>query len=591
MTGQEPTAQRGPGHPDSGGPDSASPEPGEPQPGEPQPGEPQPGELERGEPAERKPEGGGRVAGDRLGRFFDSVDRVGRKIPHPFMLFVYLLIALAVASAILAALHATAHVPGADKAVPVRGVISVAGIQHLLATLVDNFIGFPPLGVVLAVLLGVGVAERSGFLETMVSVVLARVPRWLMPYAVTYIAGQGHVMGDASMVILPPLAALAFRAVGRHPIAGMLGSFASTTVGYASGVLIGALDANLSTITASVVPHGLGVSTSVVMNYFFQAAAGLVLPLLTGFILVRWVEPTLPELPEPESQSQPESEPEAESESKDASESEAESEAGGATGAAVEATPEQRRGLRWGVLALGTFLTVVFCCWLIPGGPLRGPKGALLQSPFFDSIVTLVLLSFLICGIAYGIPAGTIRRASDVPRMMAEALRSMLGYIVIAFTAGQFIAMFDWSHLGDYLAVQGAGALRSAHLTGFPALLAAMVFSAVLSLVIFSGSSLWTVLAPVLVPVFVGLGLHPGVVQAAYRVGDSVTHPISPLNPYVYMLELSVRKYDTRFTLGMIFARMSLFVLPVAVLWAVVFAVFYFAGIPFGPGIPTTISR
>jgi aminobenzoyl-glutamate transport protein len=254
-------------------------------------------------------------------------------------------------------------------------------------------------------------------------------------------------------------------------------------------------------------------------------------------------------------------------------------------------TPEQRRGLWCGALALAAFLVLVFACWLIPGGPLRGPGGGLVKSPFFDGIVTLVMLAFLVCGVAYGVPAGTIRRASDVPRLMGEALKDMVGYIVIAFTAGQFIAMFTWSHVGDYLAVQGADVLRTAHLTGFWALLVAMVFSALLSLVVFSGSSLWTVLAPVLVPVFTGLGYHPAVVQAAYRVGDSVTHPISPLNPYVYMLELSARSWDRRFTLGMVFARLSLFVVPVALLWVVLFAVFYFAGLPFGPGVPTRVGH
>jgi aminobenzoyl-glutamate transport protein len=551
----------------------------------------------------------------RLGRFFAVVDRIGRRIPHPFLLFLYLLLALAVASAILASLHATAQVPGTSKTEPVRSVLSVTGLTNLLDTLVPNFIGFPPLGVVLAVLLGVGVAERAGFLTTVVSVVLTKVPRGLMPYAVTYIAAQGHVMGDASMVILPPLAALAFRAVGRHPLAGMIGCFASTSVGYASGVLIGALDANLSTITASVVPHGAGIGTSVVMNYFFQAATGLVLPLLTGFILVRWVEPTLPRLPEQPELSENENvggqqaaghagEPGAGAPAgrKDAS-------AGGSTaaastgpasttsastgpattgsagggaggpagpGALPSATAEERRGLAVAVTALGVFLALVFCCWLIPGGPLQGDGGALVKSPFFDGVVPLVMLAFLVCGIAFGIPAKTIRRPADVPRMMGEALQSMLGYIVIAFTAGQFIAMFDWSNLGDYLAVQGAGGLRAAHVTGFWALLLMMAFSGLLSLVIFSGASLWTVLAPVLVPVFVGLGLHPGVVQAAYRVGE-----------YVYMLELSARRYDPGFTLGSLFARLSLFVVPVAVLWAALFAVFYFAGIPFGPGVPT----
>ncbi len=490
----------------------------------------------------------------RRDRFFATVDRVGNKVPHPFMLFLYLLIALAIVTAILAAFHESAQPPGSSKSVPVRSLVSVAGIQNLLETFVTNFIGFPPLGVVLAVLLGVGVAERSGFMSTVVVAVLSKVPRGLMPYAVTYIAGQGHVMGDASMVILPPLAALAFRAVGRHPIAGMIGSFASTTVGYASGVMIGALDANLSTISGAVIPHGTHATASVLMNYFFQGAAGLILPLLTGFILVHWVEPTLPEYEVP-----------ADEESR-------------------EVTARERRALVIAVAALLVFLAVIFTCWLVPGGPLQGKQGALLDSPFFTSVVTFVMLAFLICGVSYGIAAGTIRRSSDVPRMMGESLQSMVGYIVIAFTAGQFIAMFTWTNLGEYIAVKGADGLRAAHLTGFPALVVAILFSAVLSLVIFSGASLWTILAPVLVPMFAGLGFHPAVIQAAYRVGDSVTHPISPLNPYVYMLEMSARKYGKQFSIGMLFARLSLFVIPVLVLWLIIFAVFYFAGIPFGPG-------
>ena len=493
------------------------------------------------------------------GRVFRVVERLGNRVPHPFLLFWYLLIALGVASAILAATDASSQVPGTKKPVPVRNILSVDGLRHLLTTMVDNFIGFPPLGVVLAVLLGVGVAERSGFLRTAVAATLGRVPRRAMPLAVTFVAGQGHVMGDASLIVLPPLAALAFRAVGRHPIAGLLGSFAATAAGYASGVLIGSLDANLSTLTTAAVPKGADVDTSVLMNYWFQAASGLVLPLIVAFILVRWVEPGLPAY-----------------------------EPGAGDGDPVEddasVSPQQRKALYAAVGALAVFLAAVFCGWLIPGGPLQGPNGALVDSPFFDGIVALVTLSFLVVGITYGVVAGTITKASDVPEMMAEALKSMLGFVVIAFAAGQFLEMFSWSGMGSWLAVEGSHGLRSAGVGGFPALLLMLVLTSLLSLLIFSGSSLWTILSPVLVPVFVGLGLHPAVVQATYRVGDSITHPISPLNPYVYVLQSSARRYDRTFTIGMVFSRMSLFVLPVGALWIVILAVFYFAGIPMGPG-------
>lgn len=491
----------------------------------------------------------------RLRGVLGVVERAGDRLPHPFWLFWILTAVLAAASAVLAGLGTRT---GSGQ--PIRNLASTTGLTHLLTTMVDNFIDFPPLGVVLAVLFGVGLAERVGLLSAVVSAVLARVPRAAMPLAVTFVAGQGHVMGDASLVILPPLAAVAFLAVGRHPVAGMIGSFASTAAGYASGLLVGALDANLATITGTVVPPNSGIHTSVLMNYYFQVAAGLVLPLLTALILVRWVEPRLPAHTVPDDV------------------------------AVLDLGVRERRALRRTALAVGVFLLLAFGSWLVPGGPLRGPGGALIDSPFLEGIVPLILLGFLVAGVAYGSGTGAIRSASDVPRLMGEATTGMVGYIVIAFAAGQFIAMFSWTRVGDWLSGAGASGLRAIGLDGFPALLVALVMTALLSLVIFSGASLWAVLAPVLVPVFVGLGQHPATIQATYRVGDSVTHPISPLNPYLYMLEISAARYGTSFRLGTLISRLALFVLPVLVLWTGLLALFWFTGLPWGPGAPTTLG-
>ncbi|RZT87145.1 aminobenzoyl-glutamate transport protein [Pseudonocardia sediminis] len=504
--------------------------------------------------------------GERPGGVIGLIERVGNRVPHPFYLFWYLLIVVGAASAVLTATGATAQLPGAPTAEPVRNILSVSGLQHLLTTMVDNFIGFPPLGVVLTVLLGVGVAERTGFLRAVVAATLARVPARLMPFAVVYVAGQGHFMGDAAMVILPPLAALAFRSVGRHPVAGAIGAFAATAVGYGSGLIVGALDANLAALSERVLPPGTppGVETSVLMNYYIQVVAALILPAVVGWILVRFVEPGLaPYRPEDDSGS-PDDEPDA------------------------TVTPMQRRALRIALLATTGFVLVVLAGWLVPDGPLQGDDGALIDSPFFDALVPLIMMSFLVVGITYGALTGVITRAADVPGLMAQALTPMLGFVVIAFSAGQFIEMFSWSRVGTWLAVEGSAGLRSAGLDGFPALMIALVLCSVLAMLIFSGASLWAVLAPVLIPVFVGLGLHPAVIQATYRIGDSITNPISPLNPYLYVLLSTTQRYDSRFTLGMLFSRMALFVVPVTVLWVGILALFFFTGTPMGPG--TTIG-
>lgn len=498
------------------------------------------------------------------GRIFGAIERVGRLVPHPFYLFWYLLLATGVLSAVLAANGATAQLPGAEKPTEVRNILSVTGLQHLVTTLVPNFIGFPPLGVVLVVLLGVGVAERTGLLRTAVAASLSRVPRRWMPLAVCFVAGQGHVMGDAGFIVLPPLAALAFRAVGRHPVAGMLGAFAGLSAGYGSGLLIGALDANLSALTTAAVPTGTDASTSVLMNYWFQAAAGLVLPIVVAAVLVRWVEPGLTPY-----------DPAA----TDGSEH-------GEDDDLATVTPQQRRALRVGGIALLAYLAAVVAAWLVPGGPLQGEDGALIESPFFDGIVPLVTLAFLVAGIAYGVAAGTLTKADDVPRLMADSVMDMRFFIVVAFSAGQFIAMFAWSGVGDWIAVEGSSVLRDANVSGLPALLLALLVTSLLALVIFSGSSLWAVLSPVFVPIFVGLGIHPATIQATYRIGDSIANPISPLNPYLYVLQDNAQRYDPDFDLGKVFARMALFVLPVGLFWVIILIVFYLLGIPTGPGAP-----
>lgn len=492
------------------------------------------------------------------GPAFRAVERVGNKVPRAFWIFWYLLIATGIVSAILAATHTTVTTPGTDKTVAVNNILSIAGLQHLLSTFVANFIGFPPLGVVLTVLLGVGVAERTGFLKAAVVAFLAHVPAKLVPFAVMFVAGQGHVMGDASVIVLPPLAALVSRAAGRHPLAGLLGSFGGTMTGYASGVLIGALDANLSTLTASAVPHGINANMSVLMNYWFQAASGLVIPIATTFVLVRWLEPSLPKF-----------DPDA---------------AGDAAELSAGLLQRERKALTAALVALAVVLAVILAAWLVPGGPLQGKNGDLIVSPFFTGIVPILALAFFVVGAVYGVVVGTVTRPEDLVTMMADALRSMATYILIAVSAGQFLAMFGWSNVGTWISLHAVNSLRSMHIGGFGVIVITIVFCALLALLITSGSSLWAVLSPILVPIYTRLGLEPAVAQATYRVGDCLSHGISPVNPYVYVLHEQAKRWDPRFTLGMIFSRMMLFVLPVAVIWTATLAIFYFARIPTGPG-------
>jgi aminobenzoyl-glutamate transport protein len=505
----------------------------------------------------------------RLDRVFDAIERLGDRIPDPFMLFVYLTGVLALASTLVAASGVSVRIPGETNAIPVRGILTTGGLVWWLENFVQNFIGFPPLGAVLVMLIAVGVAERGGFLSSAVRLSFARAPRSLLPYAVAFVACQGHVMSDPSIIVIPPLAALVFKAAGRHPAAGLFGAFACVNSGYAGGIFIGALDALLQGITQKVigiVPQGAGMTTSITMNYYFAAVSGLVLPLVGGFLIDRVLEPRLGRWQPPQAAS---------------------ASAGATLEPNVADTPLDSVQLKavfvaFGVLTL--YVLTAFLLWLLPNSFLRGPGGQLIPSPFISGLVPLIMGAFLVSGLAYGISAGTIHRARDVPQMMASAVKDMSGYIVFIFAASQFIGLFTWSNLGTLIAVEAAGALERAHLTGFVGVLGLVLIATVANLFIVSGSALWSLLAPVMIPAFMLLGYDPAFIQAAYRIGDSTTQTITPLNAYLYVILDFARRYQPDTTLGSMLARLSVFVIPFWIVWVVILAVFYFAELPVGPG-------
>ncbi len=495
----------------------------------------------------------------RLDGVLTAVERVGNRIPHPFVLFAWLLAIVAIASTALDLAGAQVTVPGEPQPVRVNGLLTGAGITWFLTSFVENFMLFPPLGNVVVMLLAIGVAERTGLLRTAITAMFSRAPAWLLPYVVAFVAAQGHVMSDPSMIVIPPLAALVFLAAGRHPLAGMLGAFACTTAGYASGILIGSLDALLSGITSEavkVVGSVPAAPVNIASNWYFAAASGLVLPLVGGYIIDRVLEPRLGPYTGPGS------------------------------GENAEVSPAERTALGVTAGLVGLLGVVAVTGFLLPGSPLQGPGGALAESPFMDALVPVLMLLFLVAGITFGVATRAITKAADVPEMMAEAMRALAGYVVFIFIAAQVIAIFEWSGLGTLVAVNLANGLESIGFTGFGAVLGLVLIASFINLFITSGSAMWSLMAPVMVPTFALIGLEPGFIQAAYRIGDSTTQLITPLNPYIIVLLGFARHYEPDLKFGALIARMAVFVPAFWVAWVLLLAVFYFTGTDVGPGMP-----
>ncbi|SDD33191.1 AbgT family transporter [Auraticoccus monumenti] len=517
----------------------------------------------------------------RTDRLLAGVERAGNKLPDPFILFLGLFLLVGIISTVLDLAGTEVTLPGAEEPRAVRGLFTSAGLTWFTTSVGENFIGFPPLQTVLTILLAVTVAERTGFLGAGVRLLLGSAPRWALPYAVGIVGVTSSVMADACMIVIPPLAAMVFKAAGRHPMAGLIGGFAAAGAGYSTSPLVTSLDALFAGITNSVTT-GLpdpGATVTPISNYFFNVAASVVLALLAGFVIDRVIEPRMVREGVP-------TEEVAETDEGTLDDAETSGQVREATPMSATLTAPEKRGFVVAALVTAGLAAVLAVAMLAPASPWRNPDGGFLpESPLLDSVVFIVFALFLAPGLVYGFVAGTLRTAADVPKVMGQGIKDMSSFIVLAFMLGQFIALFNWSNVGSVLAVNGARGLEGAGLVGFPAVLGFMVLCSLLNLFIVSGSSMWTLVGAVFVPMFALLGFEPGFIQGAFRVGDSATQVITPMNPYLFVLLMMVKRYEPGAGLGTVISRMLPFVVPFWLAWAGVLAVFYFAGLDMGPGV------
>ncbi|MFD4501447.1 AbgT family transporter [Streptomyces sp. NPDC058457] len=504
-------------------------------------------------PDRRRPSG--------VDRVLALIERVGNALPNPILLFTALFLLLAVVSTALALGDVHVTVPGTTDTRPITGLFTGEGVRWLTENLVTNFATFPPVAAVLLMIMAVGVAEKAGLLETVMRATLARAPRALLPYLVALVACQAHMISDVAAIVLPPLAAVVFKSAGRHPVAGLIGGFACVGAGYAAGFTIGSLDALYIGITqqaASVLPAAKGLDLNLLVNYFFTASSSLVLGLLGGFLISRVLEPRLgtyePSADEPEEEQD------------------------------LALTPVQRRGLLFTALVVLAYAAAVLSLWLPEGAPLRGDGGALVPSPLLTGIVPVLFGAFLLAGLTYGFTVKALSGSEGVVTAMTGSVQNMAGYLVLMFVASQVIALFNWSDIGILLAVKAAAGLDAIGLTGFWALVAFVLLAACLNLFIVSGSALWSLVGPVFVPAFMLLGMSPALSQAAFRIGDSATGIITPMNPYVFLLLAMLRRYEPDARLGTLISRLAIFTVPFLVVWLAVLGVFYGFDLPLGPG-------
>lgn len=504
-------------------------------------------------------------------RFLDGVERIGNKLPDPAALFLLLMLLVWALSWLLSGVEFKAINPATGEPIRIVNLLAGESLTAFMANLYRVFMAFAPLGVVLTAMLGLGVAEHTGYINAALRRLLSVTPKALLTPALVAIAVLSHVAVDAGYVLVIPLGGVIFYAAGRHPLAGIAAAFCGVSGGFSATLLVpSSLDPLLASFTQEagrILDPALVVNP--LNNWIFTTVSSALIIAIGWFVTDRIIEPRLARTAvDGDTKDLPTMEP---------------------------LTARERRGLLWATLAMLAALAL-FALSLLPAtSPWRAPADApavlaggnpllVAQAPVMQSIVALIFVLFLIPGIVYGYVAGTVKTHRDIIAAMTKAMGGMAYYIVIAFFIAQFLAGFNGSGLGTLMAVEGADLLKAMGLPMWMTIIGLIVMTGIVNLFIGSASAKWALLAPIMVPLMMQLGVSPDLTQAAYRVGDSMTTIITPLMPYFPLIVVFCQRYVTSAGIGTLASIMLPYSIALSLLWTLLLLLFWGLGVPLGIG-------
>lgn len=492
-------------------------------------------------------------------RILNKVEVWGNKLPDPAVLFILLTAIVWVLSWMLSSVDLNAIDPRSGQPLVINNQLSGASITQLFSVMVTNFSHFHPVGVVLVAMLGIGVAEYSGFINAGLRALMAVTAKWLLTPMIIMVGIMSHSAVDAGYVLVIPLGGVIFYAAGRHPLAGIGAAFAGVSGGFSANFLPSALDPMLQGISqagAQILDPQMTLNP--LNNYFFTAISSILIISLGWFITDKIVEPKLKANKlDGDLSDLPTMDP---------------------------LSDEERSALRWSLVSVAIGVAILIATALIETSPWRGTDGTLtsFSAPLMKSIVPLIFLLFLIPGLVFGFRIGSIRTSKQFIEGMAKAMNSMGYYLVIMFFIAQFIFAFGQSNLGVLLAVKGAEVLKEMALPGGVTIAGIILLTGFINLFVGSASAKWALLAPIFIPMLMQLGISPDLAQAAYRVGDSSTNIITPLMPYFPLVVVFCQRYVTSAGIGTLTAMMLPYSVTFIIVWTLFLLLYWAVGIPLG---------
>lgn len=497
-----------------------------------------------------------------INRFLNIVEKVGNRLPDPSILFFLMCLGLAVLTWIISFFSITVKHPGSGDTIAIKSILSSDGLSMILNDAIKNFSEFPALGLVLAVMLGIGVSEKTGYFDKLMIQVVHKAPKKIIIPVIILVGILGNAAGDAATIVLPPLTAMVFIKLGYHPIAGLAMAYASALGGFSANVMIGMSDALLYAFTepaAKIVSDNVHVN--VAMNWYFIAASIIVLLPAVYWVTMRFVIPRLGTYDTSNSDIKVDEENKG-------------------------LTSEENKAVFWANISFFAMIALLILLAIPQNSFLRNAKtGSLLNdAPIINGVGLIILVLFLVPGLVYGIKMKVFHNSKDLGKMLADSMGSMGSFIVIVFFAAQLLAFLEWSNLGVIVAVKGASLLQGQN--GIVLILGIIILSALINLLIGSASAKWGILAPIFIPMLMLVGFHPAFTQMLYRIGDSISNPITPMMPYLPLLLSYAQKYDKHMKLGSLLSSLMPYTIILSIVWPLFMIIWYLLGWPLGPGGP-----
>lgn len=495
-----------------------------------------------------------------INKALNFIEKAGNKLPDPAILFFILMVTIWVLSWLMSGISFTEIDPRSNAPIAVQNLLSGDALAAFFSNMVTTFTGFAPLGIVLVAMLGVGVAEYAGYINAGLKTMLSFTPKSLLTPMLILVALVSHTATDAGYVLVIPIGGVIFYSAGRHPLAGIAAAFAGVSGGFSANFIPSGIDPLLQGFTQSAAQIiDPNIALNPLNNWFFTASSSVLLILLGWFLTDRVIEPRLQKVAV-------DSDIELPKTSMD------------------KLTGKEKKSFYTSTLIMvGLLALLALWAWPVDSA-LRSETGILtdIHAPLMKSIVPIIFVVFLIPGVVFGYMSGTFKKTKDVIDSMSKSMHGMSYYIVMAFFCALFIDAFTKSNIGALLALKGAAGLKALQLPAQVTIVGIVFLTSFVNLFVGSASAKWALMAPILVPMLMQLGISPDLTQAGYRVGDSVSNIITPLMPYFPLVVVFCQKYVKSTGIGTLVSIMIPYTITFIICWTIYLLIYWGLDIPLG---------